>query len=167
MEDDLIKHISAASGHNNPGAGSAPRIAHAAESPERACRTRRALSFSASTQSMRFHRKPAKAGFRWVASISCKMAFSQAKTLILRPEIDIGSNILLPARGLPARPPLKTSPWAGFPGASGPGDVHAAACGLKIEGLRALRCIPGFVVKLRGCRSSPCGSETGFISGRD
>ncbi|MBR5110677.1 MAG: hypothetical protein IK099_10815, partial [Clostridia bacterium] len=58
-------------------------------------------------------------------SISCKKAFSQAKTLFLRPEIDIGSNILLPARGLPARPTLKTGPRAGFPGASGPGDVHA------------------------------------------
>jgi hypothetical protein len=48
--------------------------------------------------------------------------------LILRPEIDRGSNILLHARGLPARPPLKTSPRAGFPGASGPGDVHTLGC---------------------------------------
>ncbi|MBR4333808.1 MAG: hypothetical protein IKP72_14095, partial [Clostridia bacterium] len=42
------------------------------------------------------------------ASISCKMAFSQAKTLILRPEIDRGSKFHLLARGLPARPTLKT-----------------------------------------------------------
>ena len=72
--------------------------------------------------------------FHSEASISCKMAFSQAKTLILRPEIDIGSNLQPPARGLPARPSLKTSPRAGFPGASGPGDVHAAACGLLMKG---------------------------------
>jgi hypothetical protein len=39
-------------------------------------------------------------------SISCKMAFSQAKTLILRPEIDSGSKFHLLL-----------------------GDVHAAACG--------------------------------------
>ena len=42
------------------------------------------------------------------ASISCRMAFPQAETLILRPEIDRGSNILLLL-----------------------GDVHAAACGLQ------------------------------------
>ena len=30
------------------------------------------------------------------------------------------------------------------------GDVHAAACGIKIEGPRALRCIPGFVDGLNG-----------------
>ncbi|MBR0219390.1 MAG: hypothetical protein IJQ33_09330, partial [Clostridia bacterium] len=54
------------------------------------------------------------------ASISCKMAFSQAKTLILRPEIDIGSGF---------QPLL--------------GDVHAAACGLLMKGLRPLHTSPG------------------------
>ena len=33
-------------------------------------------SFRASTKSMLCHRKPAKAVFRWIASISCKMAVS-------------------------------------------------------------------------------------------
>ncbi|MBR0219477.1 MAG: hypothetical protein IJQ33_09765, partial [Clostridia bacterium] len=67
------------------------------------------------------------------------------KPLILRPEIDIGSKFHLPAHGLPARPTLKTGPRAGFPGASDPGDVHAAACGIEIEGLRPFDASQGFL----------------------
>ena len=72
-------------------------------------------------------------------------------TRTLRPEIDIGSGFQPPARGLPARPPLKTSPRAGFPGASGPGDVHAAACGLLMKGLRPLHTSPGLCLQSGGC----------------
>ena len=43
------------------------------------------------------------------------------ETLILRPQIDIGSNILLLL-----------------------GDVHAAACGIEIEGLRPFDASQGF-----------------------
>ena len=63
-------------------------------------------------------------------SICCKMAFSVLtgqKTLILRPQIDIGSNILLPALGY--RPAFaENDPLDHFPGASAPGDVHALGC---------------------------------------
>ena len=59
-------------------------------------------------------------------SISCKMAFS-TKTLILRPEIDRGSNLRLPALGY--RPAFaENDPLDHFPGASAPGDVHALGC---------------------------------------
>ena len=47
------------------------------------------------------------------------------ETLILRPQIDIGSNILLLL-----------------------GDVHAAACGIEIEGLRPFDASRGFVNSL-------------------
>ena len=47
------------------------------------------------------------------------------ETLILRPQIDIGSNILLLL-----------------------GDVHAAACGIEIEGLRPFDASRGFVYSL-------------------
>ncbi len=50
------------------------------------------------------------------------------KPLIFRPEIDIGSKFHLLL-----------------------GDVHAAACGIKSKGLRALRCIPGFDDGLNRC----------------
>ena len=84
-------------------------------------------------------------------SISCKMAFSALtgpKTLILRPEIDIGSGFQPPALG--CRPAFaENDPLDHFPGASAPGDVHAAACGLKSKDLRALRCIPGFIDSLK------------------
>ena len=60
------------------------------------------------------------------------MAFP-LETLFLRPEIDIGSNILLPARGF--RPAYaENGTLYRFPGASAPGDVHAAACGLQSKG---------------------------------
>ena len=63
-------------------------------------------------------------------SISCKMAFSALtgqKTLILRPEIDRGSNLRLPALGY--RPAFaENDPLDHFPGASAPGDVHAFGC---------------------------------------
>ena len=69
-------------------------------------------------------------------SISCKMAFSALtgpKTLILRPEIDIGSGFQPPALG--CRPAFaENDPLDHFPGASAPGDVHAAACGLQSRG---------------------------------
>ena len=65
-------------------------------------------------------------------SISCKMAFS-TKTLILRPEIDRGSNLRLPALGY--RPAFaENDPLDHFPGASAPGDVHAVACGYNRRG---------------------------------
>ena len=49
------------------------------------------------------------------------MAFP-SETLIIRPEIDIGSNLRLLL-----------------------GDVHAAACGLLMKGLRPLHAFPGFL----------------------
>jgi hypothetical protein len=53
------------------------------------------------------------------------------ETLILRPQIDIGSNILLLL-----------------------GDVHAAACGIEIEGLRPFDASRGFVDSLGAERCS-------------
>ena len=90
----------------------------------------RALRCRVSTKSTPCHRKSAEAVFRWEHPFAVKWHFRpiRPETLILRPEIDIGSGFQPPARGLPARPSLKTSPRAGFPGATGPGDVHALGC---------------------------------------
>ena len=77
--------------------------------------------------------KAGKSAFHSQHQFAVKWHFKHQKMLethILQ-QIDKGSNILLHAHGLSARPSLKTSPRAGFPGASGPGDVHAAACGLQ------------------------------------
>jgi len=54
-------------------------------------------------------------------------------TLIFQPEIDIGSKFHLLAQG--CRPPFaENDPLDHFPSAAGPGDVHAAACGLLMNG---------------------------------
>ena len=107
------------------------------------------------------HRKSASS-LSMGTSISCKMAFSALtgpKTLILRPEIDIGSGFQPPALG--CRPAFaENDPLDHFPGASAPGDVHVAACGLQSKRLRPLRCIPGV------CRQSEEGHPPGAVSRR-
>ena len=111
------------------------------------------------------HRKSASS-LSMEASICCKMAFSgikYLKTLILRPQIDIGSNILLNLAIRHCRIPACTSASRYALCLIGPssacfrhwrrqtpalGDAHVAACGLQSKGLRPLRCIP------RVCRQS-------------
>ena len=108
----------------------------------------------ASTKSMLCHRKSASS-LSMEASICCKMAFSgikYLKTLILRPQIDIGSNILLNLAIRHCRIPACTSASRYALCLIGPssacfrhwrrqtpalGDAHVAACGLQSKGAEA------------------------------